>query len=119
MTRRISRTLFLRPPERPERLRTRPAPHPSRAGVLLPPRAAVRLEAYVAAGIVTPKSLDDALHVALATVSGCPAIVSWNFRHIVHFQKIPSYNAVNAVYGYRAIQICSPWEVIAYEDEDL
>jgi predicted nucleic acid-binding protein len=74
-------------------------------------------ESYVKAGIVTPKSFNDALHVALATVSGCVAIVSWNFRHIVHFQKVPLYNAINRVRGYREIVICSPREVIAYEDE--
>jgi hypothetical protein len=28
-------------------------------------------------------------------------IISWNFKHIVHFQKIPKYNAVNALNGYR------------------
>lgn len=80
---------------------------------------ALRLaEAYMKAGIVTAKSSDDALHVALATVSGCSAIISWNFRHIVHFQKVPLYNAVNAVRGYGAIHICSPSEVIEYDDED-
>ncbi|MCY2925995.1 MAG: type II toxin-antitoxin system VapC family toxin [Planctomycetota bacterium] len=79
----------------------------------------VRLaEAYLTAGILTPQSTDDALHVAIASVSGCGAIVSWNFRHIVHFQKIPLYNAVNAVHGYRSIEICSPPGVIVYEDED-
>jgi predicted nucleic acid-binding protein len=75
-------------------------------------------EAYMKAGIVTPNSAEDAMHVALATVSNCAAIVSWNFRHIVHFQKIPLYNAVNALYGYRNIAICSPQEVIDYEDEN-
>jgi predicted nucleic acid-binding protein len=79
----------------------------------------VRLaEAYVKAGILTPKSLEDAMHVAMATISDCSAIVSWNFRHIVHFQKIPLYNAVNAIHGYRNIAICSPQEVIDYEDEN-
>jgi predicted nucleic acid-binding protein len=46
-------------------------------------------QAYLDAGIVTPKSIDDALHVALATVGRCGLIVSWNFRHIVHYQKVP------------------------------
>ena len=78
---------------------------------------ALRLaEAYVSADILTPRSMDDALHVALATVSECSMIVSWNFRHIVHFEKIPLYNAVNRVNGYHAIDIFSPQEVIAYED---
>ena len=75
--------------------------------------------AYLEAGIVTPRSSDDALHVALATVSGCTVIVSWNFRHIVHFRKIPLYNAVNALKGYPSLMIFSPREVIEYEDQDL
>ena len=37
----------------------------------------------------------DALHVAVATVSGCSVIVSWNFKHIVNYRKIPLYNAIN------------------------
>lgn len=44
-------------------------------------------EAYLSSGIVTPKSTDDTTHVALATISQCEIIVSWNFKHIVHFQK--------------------------------
>jgi predicted nucleic acid-binding protein len=76
-------------------------------------------QAYMDAGIVTRRSSDDALHVALATVSRCSIIVSWNFRHIVHFRKIPLYNAVNARSGYPSLTILSPREVIEYEDEDV
>ncbi|MGH8559463.1 MAG: hypothetical protein ACRESZ_18845 [Methylococcales bacterium] len=43
-------------------------------------------------------------------------IVSWNFKHIVHFDKIPKYNAVNALKGYRAIELFSPSQVIDYGD---
>ena len=73
-------------------------------------------KAYVAEGIVPQRSYDDALHVALATVSSCDVIVSWNFKHIVHFMKIPLYNAVNILHGYRTIFIHSPLEVVNYED---
>lgn len=72
--------------------------------------------AYLSAGVVTPKSIDDAAHVALATISGCRMIISWNFKHIVHFEKIPKYNAVNVLKGYRAIEIFSPSQVIDYGD---
>ncbi len=75
--------------------------------------------AYLNAGIVTPKWETDAFHVALATTSGCSLIVSWNFRHIVHFEKIPLYNAVNVLNGHPQIAIYSPLEVSAYEDEDV
>ena len=72
-------------------------------------------DAYLSAGIVTAKSTDDATHVALATISQCEIIVSWNFKHIVHFQKIPKYNAVNVLHGHRTINIYSPSEVISYD----
>jgi hypothetical protein len=70
--------------------------------------------AYVAAGVVSPKWEADAQHVALATVHQCRCIISWNFKHIVHFDKIPLYNGVNLVHGYGTIGINTPAEVIAY-----
>ena len=80
---------------------------------------AVRLhQAYLEAGILPSKWEADALHVALATVSECRLVVSWNFRHIVNFQKIPLYNGVNLAKGYGALGIHTPQEVIAYEDQD-
>lgn len=75
--------------------------------------------AYLAEGIVGAESSVDALHVALATVSRCKVVVSWNFKHIVHFQKIPLYNAVNVLQGYGNIAIHSPTEVIPYEGEGV
>jgi len=73
-------------------------------------------DAYLQAKIVSPRYSDDALHVAVATVTGCSLIVSWNFQHIVHFQKIPLYNAVNTLRRYQTITIFSPREVIKYEE---
>ena len=72
--------------------------------------------AYLHAGILTPKWAADALHVALATVTQCNAIISWNFRHIVHFQKVPQYNAVNVLNGYGIIGINTPAEVVVYDE---
>jgi hypothetical protein len=79
--------------------------------------SAIRLqEAYLAARIIGAAHKEDALHVAHATTAGCKLIVSWNFKHIVHFAKIPLYNAVNVLQGYGAIAIHSPLEVIADEE---
>ncbi len=75
-------------------------------------------DAYVAAGIVSEKWADDAGHVAAATIGGADLIVSWNFRHIVHFDRIRQYNAISILNGYREIDIRSPVEVIDYEDEN-
>ena len=70
-------------------------------------------ESYLKQGIITANSSNDALHVALATVSKCDLIVSWNFKHIVHFEKISKYNAINTLQAYSEIGIFSPLEVIA------
>ena len=75
--------------------------------------------AYLDAGVVGPKRFADALHVAVATVSECRAIVSWNFKHIVNFRKVPLYNWVNAARGYGAIAIHSPLEVVFDDEEDV
>ena len=84
------------------------------------PAEAVRLqEAYLRAGIVGNKWADDALHVAFAAISRCSLLVSWNFKHIVHYDKIALYNAINVVEGYGEIGIHSPEEVIEYESEDV
>jgi predicted nucleic acid-binding protein len=80
--------------------------------VVADPEAEGLQAAYLAAGVVGPANEDDALHVAIATTARCDVIVSWNFRHIVHYDKIRGYNAVNIREGYPAIAIHSPKEVV-------
>jgi predicted nucleic acid-binding protein len=87
-------------------------------GVELTEEAVLLVRQYIAAGIVGEKWRPDAQHVAMATVSGCRAIVSWNFRHIVHFEKIPLYNGVNLSRGFNPLAIHTPQEVLHYEDKD-
>ena len=74
--------------------------------------AAALRDAYLAAGVVGPKRTDDAYHVALATVVHADMIVSWNFKHIVHFDKIRGFNAVNLREGYLPVEIRTPREVV-------
>lgn len=69
-------------------------------------------DAYLAHGIVGPASVRDAEHIAAATVADVDMIVSWNFRHIVHYEKISGYQGVNMLQGYGAIRIFSPLEVV-------
>lgn len=72
-------------------------------------------DAYLKAKIVPRRFSNDALHVAIAMVSSCPIVVSWNFQHIVHYEKIALYNSVNILEGYPQISRYSPLEVIKYE----
>jgi hypothetical protein len=69
-------------------------------------------EAYLQAGIVGPASRKDAEHIAAATVAEVDVVVSWNFRHIVHLDKIRHYEAANLVLGYKPLRIHSPKEII-------
>lgn len=58
-------------------------------------------EHYLKEKIVTKKSLADTQHIAVATVQQVDLLVSWNFKHIVNYDKIRLYNAVNLKYGYK------------------
>lgn len=69
---------------------------------------------YQRRNILTPKFYDDGLHIALATVAEADLLVSWNFRHIVRFDKIRLFNAVHLEYGYKTLSIHSPREVTYY-----
>jgi hypothetical protein len=70
-------------------------------------------DAYLAAHVLAPRWRDDAAHVAAASVARVDLIVSWNFRHLVKWQKMRAFNAVNIRLGYPLITILSPREVIA------
>lgn len=68
--------------------------------------------AYLNAAVVGPASSNDAAHIAVATISKVDLVVSWNFKHIVHFEKIGGYEEVNGLRGYRSPRIYSPREVV-------
>jgi hypothetical protein len=65
-------------------------------------------EQYLKEKIVTKKSHADTQHIAVATVEQVDLLVSWNFKHIVNFDKIRLYNSVNLKYGYRILEIRNP-----------
>ena len=75
-------------------------------------------DAYLERGVLTPRFYDDATHIALATLAGVDPLVSWNFRHIVHYDKIRAFNAVNLERGYKPVQIYSPREVTHHGEAD-
>ncbi len=77
-------------------------------------------QAYLDAAIVGSSHIADAIHVATATVAGADLILSWNFRHIVNYDRIRKYNGVNALKGYAPVEIHSPLEMTDDEQsEDL
>ena len=73
------------------------------------------LAAYETRRVLGSKFRSDMLHIALATVADVDVLVSWNLKHIVRFDKIRLFNAVNLEQGYKPLSIHSPREVTTYE----
>lgn len=76
------------------------------------------LNSYQKRKILGNKFQNDMLHIAVATIAEADILVSWNFRHIVRFDKIRLFNSVNIELGYRELAIYSPREVASHETED-
>ena len=60
-------------------------------------------------------SENDAYHIALASVNRLDCLISWNFKHIVNFDKIKMFNSINIRLGYPFIDIRSPLEFLKNE----
>ena len=75
--------------------------------------------AYVAAGAIGAKWLDDAVQVAAATAARASLLLSWNFKHLVDYERIQRFNAVNLANGYGLIDIRSPKEIGHGDNEDV
>jgi hypothetical protein len=73
-------------------------------------------DAYIADGIVTERSADDARHVASATIARAEILVSLNLRHIANEWAERRINSINLHEGYWLLRIRTPEEVIRYED---
>jgi hypothetical protein len=67
---------------------------------------------YMDEKIVSETYRSDALHIAIATISGVDLLVSWNFKHIVNLNRIRLFNSVNLKEGYNLLEIRTPLEVI-------
>lgn len=67
-------------------------------------------DAYERCQNLSPNHRDDGLHIAAATVQSVDVLTSWNVQHIVHFEEIRQFDAVNQELGYKPIDIRSPRE---------
>jgi predicted nucleic acid-binding protein len=72
---------------------------------------------YIAENVIGKASREDYLHIALATVFRADIFASWNFKHIVNVKRIRGCDAINLKYGYSAIDIRSPKDLISYGKE--
>jgi len=63
---------------------------------------------YVKQGGLSPSSINDARHIAVAAINNCNAIISWNFSHIVNLRAMMAVDVVNLKEGYSSLRILTP-----------
>jgi predicted nucleic acid-binding protein len=67
---------------------------------------------YITENALGMASRNDAYHIALASINKIDCLISWNFKHIVNFDKIKMFNAINTRLKYPLIDIRSPLEFL-------
>ncbi|MDR0694082.1 MAG: PIN domain-containing protein [Prevotellaceae bacterium] len=67
---------------------------------------------YISEKALGKASENDAYHIALASVNRIDCLISWNFKHIVNYDKIKMFNAINMRFGYPLIDIRLPLEFL-------
>ncbi|MBI4786105.1 MAG: type II toxin-antitoxin system VapC family toxin [Chloroflexi bacterium] len=73
--------------------------------------ADVLAQEYLRRGIFPQKYSSDANHLAIAVVNGVDYFVSWNYTHLVKVNTRREVNLVNALKGYKPIEIVAPPEL--------
>jgi predicted nucleic acid-binding protein len=73
-------------------------------------------EDYLKYGVLSAKSRDDCRHIAIASVTGCRYILSWNFKHFVNIKTIEKVQGVNKILGYPEVTILPPTMLIEKGD---
>ena len=72
---------------------------------------------YIEQGIMPLKYRTDGIHIAVASVNDLDMIISLNFQHIVKRKTKIGTGSINAINGYRAIEIFNPMEVVENEND--
>jgi predicted nucleic acid-binding protein len=72
-------------------------------------------QTYISEKVLGKASENDAYHIALTSVHRLDCLISWNFKHIVNFDKIRMFNSINMRLGFPLIDIRSPLEFLKDE----
>ncbi|MDR0667208.1 MAG: PIN domain-containing protein [Prevotellaceae bacterium] len=67
---------------------------------------------YISEKALGKASRNDAYHIALASANRIDCLISWNFKHLVNYDKIRMFNAINMRFGYPLLDIRSPLEFL-------
>jgi hypothetical protein len=68
--------------------------------------------AFVERGLIPPKAVEDALHVAVATTHGMDFLLTWNCRHIANAEIMGRLEGVCVELGYLMPVLCTPEQLM-------
>lgn len=72
-------------------------------------------EIYLTTGVMPPKKLFDALHVAVCVCQKIDYLVSWNYKHLANVNREKRILAANYQHNYfHPLRIITPTELIYY-----
>lgn len=74
-------------------------------------------QAFLNQSNLPSKASNDALHIALATVYGLDYLLTWNCKHMANAQIQRKLSQISSQLGYVLPIICTPYELIGYEEE--
>ena len=60
---------------------------------------------YINGGAIPNTELEDALHIAVASMNNFTTLVSWNFKHIVSLNPIRKIHEINKRLGFPLVEI--------------
>ena len=69
-------------------------------------------------GGIPKKALDDALHVAIASVHAIDFLLTWNCRHINNAEMKPKIRNIIEAHGFQSPEIATPIELMGRRGDD-
>lgn len=80
--------------------------------VELSPEAVSFAEKLIKEGPVPQKAVEDALHIAVATLNGMDYMLTWNFKHLANATLRHKVEDICRQVGYEPPIICTPPELM-------
>ena len=69
-------------------------------------------------GAVPKSVVSDAIHIAVSAVHEVEYLITWNFKHIANPTMRSKIREIVAAMGYRLPEMCSPDELLNYNEPD-
>ena len=96
----------------PEEARKRMAVMGSLAVLAVTEDAESVAQAILSSGVILPRAVRDAAHIAVATVHEIDYLLTWNCRHLANAQIRRKISLVTGSLGRRMPLICTPEELM-------